>query len=103
MKYQNTFEMFGDPCPAECESAEQFAESILHVFERNGVCYVERPPLSDGGLPTEVEWKRRVWDAALEEFAPLDDEPKYSSDMLEIPIDRKLLLRFLVEAVEEVG
>ena len=47
--YQNTFEMFGDPSPRECESAEQYAESLLLFFEETP--WILRLPSRAGNKP----------------------------------------------------
>lgn len=96
--YQNTFEMFGDPSPRECESAEQYAESLLPFFEENGGYYVSRPaPETSHGSVLEYDWQRRVFKTAMAEFVSQGDEPE--ADDVEIPIDRQLLIKFLTEAV----
>ncbi len=43
-------------------------------------------------------WQRRVWQAALKQYVPRDDAAHH----LVLPIDRRVLLLFLMEAVEEV-
>ena len=50
----------------------------------------------------EVNWQRRVWQAALEQCRRPGDGPEYGSHHFVLPIDRRVLLQFLMEAVEEV-
>ena len=87
--YQNAFEMFGDLSPRECESVEQYAESLLPFFEKDRGYYVSRPaPETSHGSVLEFDWQRRVFRAAMAEFVSQGDEPEV--DDVEISIDRQL-------------
>jgi hypothetical protein len=103
MLYKNIFEMFGTPVPRECESKQAYAEYLLKLFARSGRYSVTRPsPEITYGSARECNWHRRVWQAALEQYEPHDDEPEYAPHHLVLTIDRRVLLQFLMEAVEEV-
>jgi hypothetical protein len=95
--------MFGNPVPRECESKEAYAEHLLKFFDPSGRYSVTRPsPETTCGSAREINWERRVWQAALEQHQRLDDEPEYARNDQVLPIERRVLLQFLMEAVEEV-
>jgi len=95
--------MFGNQAPRECESKEAYAEYLLEFFDRSDRCLVTRPALQiTYGSAREINWQRRVWQAALEQYEWPDDEPECARHHLVLPIDRRVLLQFLMEAVEEV-
>jgi hypothetical protein len=99
VRYKNIFKMFGNPEPRECESKQAYAEHLLEFFGRSGRYCVTRPSRETIYGPTrEFNWQRRVWQAALEQYERSNDAPYH----LVLPIDRKILLQFLMEAVEEV-
>jgi hypothetical protein len=97
--YINTFEIFGDPCPAECENEREYAEGLLTLFEQEqltGGYYEVFEPMADlTGYSKEIEWRWRLWEAGkrIHEFDP-DSRRR---------IKRSELLRFLCEAVEVKG
>ena len=98
-RYKNIFKMFGDPVPRECESKQAYAEYLLQFFARSDGYSVTRPsPEKTYGSAREIIWQRRVWQAALEQCKRPGDGPHH----LVLPIDRRVLLQFLMEAVEEV-
>jgi len=95
--------MFGDPVPRECESKQAYAEYLLQFFARSDGYSVTRPsPEKTYGSAREIIWQRRVWQAALEQCKRPGDGPEYGPHHLVLPIDRRVLLQFLMEAVEEV-
>ena len=98
-RYKNIFKMFGRPVPRECESKQAYAEYLLQFFARSDGYFVTRPsPEKTYSSMREVNWQRRVWQAALEQCK----RPEYGSHHFVLPIDRRVLLQFLMEAVEEV-
>jgi hypothetical protein len=103
MRYRNVFKMFGNPAPRECASKEAYAEHLLGFFDPSGRYSVTRPsPETTCGSAREINWQRRVWQAALEQYEQPDDKPEYVPNDLVLPIERRVLLQFLAEAVEEV-
>jgi len=69
MIFQNAFETFGDPSPAEAESKRDYAEQFLLWFfqcDINGNYIVTCPSAFETGRAKEIEWKRRLWESALE-------------------------------------
>ena len=102
-RYKNIFEMFGNPVPRECESKQAYAEYLLKLFVRSGRYFVTRPsPETTYGSSRECNWQRRVWQAALEQCDRPGEGLEYAPHHLVLPIDRRVLLQFLMEAVEEV-
>jgi hypothetical protein len=97
---QNIFRIFGNPEPRECESKQAYAEYLLEFFARfDSRYFVTRPSRETTyGSAREINWQRRVWQAALEQYERPNDAPYH----LVLPIDRRVLLQFLMEAVEEV-
>ena len=103
MRYKNVFKMFGNPVPRECESKQAYAEYLLEFFARSDRYSVTRPsPEKTYGSAREFNWQHRVWQAALEQCERPGDGPEYAPHHLVLPIDRRVLLQFLMEAVEEV-
>ena len=103
MRYKSIFQMFGNPVLRECESKQAYAEYLLEFFARSDRYFVTRPSRETTyGSAREFNWQRRVWQAALEQYERPDDEPKDAHHHLVLPIDRRVLLQFLMEAVEEV-
>ena len=100
MRYKTIFKMmFGSLEPRECESKQAYAEYLLEFFARSDCYCVTRPSRETIYGPTrEFNWQRRVWQAALEQYERPEDAPHH----LVLPIDRRVLLQFLMEAVEEV-
>ena len=93
MTFRNTFEIFGDPSPAEVESKRDYAQQfLLWFFERDiyGNHIVICPSAFETGYAREIEWKRRLWKDAVE----TDDEDVRVMGESE-------LLNHLIEAVEE--
>ena len=102
-RYKNIFKMFGRPVPRECESKQAYAEYLLQFFALSNGYSVTRPsPETTYSSMREVNWQRRVWQAALEQFKRPGDGPEYGSHHFVLPIDRRVLLQYLMEAVEEV-
>lgn len=103
MRCRNIFKMFGNPAPRECESKEAYAEHLLEFFDPSGRYSVTRPSREIAcGSPREINWQRRVWQAALEQYERPDGEPEYAPNDLVLPIERRVLLQFLMEVIEEV-
>ena len=105
MRYKNIFKMFGNPAPRECESKQAYAENLLALFARSDRdrYSVTRPsPETTYGSAREFNWQHRLWQAALEQCERRGDGPEYAPHLLVLPIDRRVLLQFLTEAVEEV-
>jgi hypothetical protein len=91
--FQNTFETFGDPCPAEVDSKRDYAQLfLLWFFERDihGNYIVTCPSTFETGYTREIEWKDRLWRDAVE----TEDEDVRVMGETE-------LLDHLIEAVEE--
>ncbi len=99
VRYKNIFHMFGNPELRECESKQAYAEYLLEFFARSDRYSATRPSSETiCGLAREFNWQRRVWQAALKQYVPRDDAAHH----LVLPIARRVLLLFLMEAVEEV-
>jgi len=99
VRYKDIFRMFGNPVPRECESKRAYAEYLLECFARSDRYFLTRPLRETTyGSAREFNWQRRVWQAALEQYERPEDAPHH----LVLPIDRRVLLQFLMEAVEEV-
>ncbi|MBV9129343.1 MAG: hypothetical protein JO298_03025 [Verrucomicrobia bacterium] len=97
--YQNTFEMFGDPSPAEATSKRNYARRYLNMFSQlaTGDYKIPSPEVYVASL-NELQWARDVWiDATLVsgEFVP-----NYVEECRSMNEDR--LLDHLEKAVEEV-
>jgi hypothetical protein len=72
---------------------------LLEFFARSDRYFVTRLSRETTyGSAREFNWQRRVWQAALEQYERPDGEPH----PLVLPIDRRVLLQFLMEAIEEV-
>src|SRR3974377_3628 len=92
MRYRNIFKMFGNPGPRECESKEAYAETLLGFFAPSGLYSVTRPSAETTcGSAREINWQRRVWQAALEQYERPDDEPEYAPNDLVLPIERRVV------------
>ena len=91
--------MFGNPEPGECEIKAGLCRIFAGVFGRSDRYSVTRPSRETiYGSAREFNWQRRVWQAALEQY----ERPDAALHNLVLPIDRRVLLQFLMEAVEEV-
>ena len=73
------------------------------VFARFDRYFVTRPSRETTyGSAREINWQRRVWQAALEQYERPNDAPYHLVLPIDRRIDRRVLLQFLMEAVEEV-
>ncbi|MBV8377151.1 MAG: hypothetical protein JO279_09120 [Verrucomicrobia bacterium] len=97
--YQNTFEVFGDPSPAEATSKRTYARRYLNMFSQlpTGDYKIPSPEVYVASL-NELQWARDVWADATPvsgEFVPI-----YVEECRTMTEDR--LLDHLEKAVEEV-
>jgi len=74
-------------------------KKLVSFFARSDRYSVTRPSRETiYGSAREFNWQCRVWKAALEQYERRDA----ALHNLVLPIDRRVLLQFLMEAVEEV-
>lgn len=100
--YINTFEMFGDPVPAQCDSAEEYAQAILPLFKHRSsdTTYWVSAPVVRVGMANEIEWTKKAWATAIEEAE--DRGETVDDDAEELEISEDALLDLLLDAVQEV-
>jgi len=102
--YQNTFETFGDPSPAQAESPREYAKGYLEMFTIDPDMGPGRQYRIDAdalelntGFTTEIKWWKNLFNSC-EDIVTYGYDDTAKSGF----ISEERLLDFLEQAVEEV-